>query len=78
MASKPIDPNDIEALQRQIAELQAQLSAAQQADTTIATQGGAAVQGGIRVGNGHFIGRDFIQTVRSCFKTHHASRFNSR
>ncbi len=96
MGSKPGEPADIEALQRQIAELQAQLAAAQQAavkgagaaaqgggdalgerrvkldgensativtGTTIATQGGGAVQGSVQVGNGHFIGRDFVQIV---------------
>jgi hypothetical protein len=69
MGSEPTDPNDIEALQRQIAELQAKLSAAQQAETggnntgtTIATHGGAAVQGSVEA-RGHFIGRDFVQYI---------------
>jgi formylglycine-generating enzyme required for sulfatase activity len=61
MEPKPIDPNDIGDLQRQLAELQAKLVAAQQAKS-ITTQGGAAVQGSVEVG-GHFIGRDFIQIV---------------
>jgi hypothetical protein len=43
MAPKLPDPNDAEALQRQIAELQARLAAAQQADVT---GSGAAAQGG--------------------------------
>ena len=78
MGFEPIDPNDIEALQRQLAELQAKLAAAQQAQAagergastgansgtqTIETQGGAAVQGAVQVRNGHFIGRDFVQFV---------------
>ncbi len=64
MSSESTDPNNIEALQRQITELQARLSTAQQsnANTSIATKGGAAVQGSVEAG-GHFIGRDFIQIV---------------
>ncbi len=31
--------------------------------TTIATQGGAVIEGAVEVHNGHFIGRDFIQTI---------------
>jgi len=31
--------------------------------TAIATQGGAVVEGSVRVRNGHFIGRDFIEVV---------------
>lgn len=41
--SKPTDPSDIEALQRQITELQAKLTAAQQANVS---GSGAAAQGG--------------------------------
>ena len=41
MSSEPTDPNDIDALQRQIAELQAKLSAVQQSS---ATDTGAARQ----------------------------------
>ena len=78
MGSEPTGPTDIDALQRQLAELQAKLAAAQEAqaagergmstgadiDTqTIATQGGAVVQGAVQVRNGHFIGRDFVQIV---------------
>jgi formylglycine-generating enzyme required for sulfatase activity len=77
MGSQPNDPNDVEALQRQIAELQAKLAAAQQATVTvegdnfasidaskkIETQGGAVIEGSVRVRNGHFIGRDFVQYV---------------
>jgi formylglycine-generating enzyme required for sulfatase activity len=43
MGSQPSDPSDIEALQRQIAELQARLSAAQEARVS---GSGAAAQGG--------------------------------
>jgi len=59
------DSNDIETLQRQMAELQAKLKAAQQAQNpteTVKTQGGAAVQGSVEAG-GHFIGRDFVQII---------------
>jgi len=68
MAMNPENSNDVEALQRQIAELQARLAMAQQtglssAGAQIATQGGAAVEGSVEVANGHFIGRDFVQTV---------------
>jgi formylglycine-generating enzyme required for sulfatase activity len=31
--------------------------------TTIETQGGAAIDGGVRTQGGHFIGRDFVQTI---------------
>lgn len=57
MEPLPLDPNDIEALKRRIAELEA----AQRAGV-IETQGGAVVDGPIDAG-GHFIGRDFIQHV---------------
>ncbi|MGZ8218754.1 hypothetical protein, partial [Methylomagnum sp.] len=50
---------DVAALQRQIEELQAQLAAAQRIDTG----GGAVVEGAVRTSGGHFIGRDFIQTI---------------
>ena len=59
------DSNDIETLQRQMAELQAKLEAAQQAQNpteTVKTQGGATVQGNVEAG-GHFIGRDFVQII---------------
>ena len=82
MGSEPTGPTDVEALQRQLAELQAKLAAAQEAQAvgepgvstgaksgtvntgmqTIATQGGAVVQGAIQAG-AHFIGRDFVQYV---------------
>ncbi len=80
MPTMPTEPTDIEALQRRIAELQAQLAAAKGkgsetvegssagpintgTGTTIATQGGAVIEGAVEVRNGHFIGRDFIQHV---------------
>ncbi|MGH2745443.1 MAG: NACHT domain-containing protein, partial [Thermoleophilaceae bacterium] len=78
MGSEPPGPTDIDALQRQLAELQAKLAAAQEAQAagecgvstgantgtqTIATHGGAIVQGAVQVRNGHFIGRDFVQIV---------------
>ena len=96
MESTPTDQTDIQAMQRQIAELQARLAAAQHANVdgsgaaaqgggvalgeasvqiagdntgpintggTIATQGGAVIEGAVAVRNGHFIGRDFIQTI---------------
>lgn len=59
-------PTDIDALQRQIAELQAQLAAAQQEKPigrAVSTQGGAFVEGAVEVRKGHFIGRDFIPTI---------------
>ena len=82
MGSEPPGPTDIEALQRQLDELQAKLAAARQAQAvgeqrvstganrgtvntgtqTIATQGGAVVQGAIQAG-GHVIGRDFVHYV---------------
>jgi hypothetical protein len=70
--SKPIDPNDIEALRRRIAELEAaqrtgvaERSARIGRDgtgTNIATQGGAVIASSVNAG-GHFIGRDFVQYV---------------
>ena len=96
MASTPTDPADNAALQRRIAELEAQLAAARQATvsgsgaaaqgggdalgersvqvegdnaapintgTTIATEGGAVIEGAVEVRNGHFIGRDLIQYI---------------
>jgi formylglycine-generating enzyme required for sulfatase activity len=60
------DPKDeIEALKRRIAELEA-LQAAQtdlEHPTRIKTDGGAAIGGGVRVANGHFIGRDYVASV---------------
>lgn len=70
MSNDASDSNDPEALKRQIAELQAQLaqaeaakpSAAPSADTPRTdTGGGANIGHGVRIGNGHFIGRDYIQ-----------------
>jgi hypothetical protein len=91
MDSVPFDPNDIEALRRRIAELEAGQQPGEggsgaatpggdvareergvtvdgdnvgpiNTGTTIATQGGAAIQGSVEAG-GNFIGRDFIQYV---------------
>ncbi len=70
MTSGPTIPgsaDDIVRLQRQIADLQAQLSARQQGDAgqaaqAIDTGGGAHVGGSVTAG-GHFIGRDFVQVV---------------
>ncbi|MBN8456211.1 NACHT domain-containing protein, partial [Accumulibacter sp.] len=70
MASEPTIPgndDDIVRLQRQIAELQAQLAARQQGDAghpapAIDTGGGAVVDGAVNA-SGHFIGRDFIQVI---------------
>jgi formylglycine-generating enzyme required for sulfatase activity len=67
---------DVEALQRQIAALQAQLAAVSPAPTisesadepSIVTDGGAAVQGSVEVFNGHFIGRDFVHVVNRITK----------
>jgi len=69
MASNPADPNSIEAMQRQIAELQAKLASVKQATLSspsaaahnIVTDGGAVVHGGIQTQGGDFIGRDFVQ-----------------
>lgn len=70
MANDGTESNDPEALKRQIAELQAKLaraeaakpSAAPSADTPRTdTGGGASIGHGVRVSNGHFIGRDYIQ-----------------
>ena len=72
MASKPIDPNDIEALRRRVAELAAAQPVqsndrdARTGTQSIKTNGGAAVQGSVQAG-GHFIGRDFIQIVTKEF-----------
>jgi hypothetical protein len=92
VVSEAFDPNDIEALRRRIAELEAaqqaslndsgaiaqgggdafgERGAGRQGDftrtldpgTSIATQGGAAIDGAVQVHNGHFIGRDFIEQV---------------
>ena len=71
MAKEHPKPNEIEALDRQIAELQAKRAAMrssaaapadERADRTITTEGGAVVDGSVIVG-GHFIGRDFVQYV---------------
>ncbi|MGH8490412.1 MAG: hypothetical protein ACREXS_16490 [Gammaproteobacteria bacterium] len=98
MDSTPINSNDIEALQRQITELQTKLMAAQQANVsgsgaaaqgggdalgersvkadgensgpintgtqTIATQGGAAVQGAVQAG-GHNVQDVSMQQILS-------------
>ena len=70
MASEPSIPgnaDDIVRLQRQIAELQAQLAARQQGDAdhpapAVDTGGGAVVAGALNAG-GNFIGRDFVQVI---------------
>ncbi len=65
-SAKPSDPgegDDTESaaeLQRQIADLQAKLARQQAA---VQTDGGAVVQGSVRLSNGHFIGRDSISIV---------------
>ena len=66
MSNDRIDPNDFDAIARRYAELQAQRAAA--SDEPIApaasrtnTSGGANIGHSVRVGNGHFIGRDYIQ-----------------
>lgn len=60
------DPKDeIEALKRRIAELEA-LQAAQvdpDQSTRIKTGGGAVVGNSVQVANGHFIGRDYVASV---------------
>ncbi len=79
MTSEPSAPTEVEALQRQIAELQAKLAAAQEhgdapgernveledpnTDTAVETQGGAFINGAVQVRDGHFIGRDFVQYI---------------
>ena len=59
MPSPASDPDDLDSLRRRVAELEAQLHPAK----TVATAGGAAVNGNVNAG-GHFIGRDFIQTIQ--------------
>ncbi|TXH69093.1 MAG: NACHT domain-containing protein [Lysobacteraceae bacterium] len=56
------DGDDPESLRRKIAELTAQLAQAE-ARPLIETEGGAVVGQGVRVSNGHFIGRDWIQHI---------------
>jgi len=63
MDQPTIDLNDIEALKRRIAELEAQQA------TTINTGGGAVVGQSVKVRGGHFIGRDFVQTVNNITHT---------
>lgn len=66
--SEFVDDNDNDspdALKRKIAALQAQLAAAEMQrlpaqSARIDTRGGAVVGNSVRVGNGHFIGRDYI------------------
>lgn len=69
----PSEPTNIEALHRQIAELQAQLATAEGAASAgvqnITTGGGAAVQGPVEVNGGHFIGRDFLQFITTIVKS---------
>ncbi len=48
MATEPTEPIEVEALQRQIAQLQAKLAAAQQANLT--GSGAVAQDGGVAVG----------------------------
>ena len=78
------DPDDESAvaIQRQIAELQAKLARKQAATaesaaspkprkaatTRVKTGGGAAVQGSVKLRNGHFIGRDSIHIVNQIVK----------
>ncbi len=62
MASETSPEQQLAALRRQMAALEAQI-AAQPAATTH-TAGGAAIQGGVKTQGGHFIGRDFIQHVQ--------------
>ena len=62
------DNNSPEALKRKIAALEARLAAVQRQslptqETHIATDGGAVIGNSVRVGNGHFIGRDYIASV---------------
>lgn len=68
--SEPTDKADVEALRRQIAELQAEVAAARQVRrkpanrvSKIDTSGGTAIQGGVKTYGGHFIGRDFVQVI---------------
>ncbi len=59
MDQSPIDLNDIEALERHLAALKAKQAGATRSDSG----GGAVVGKSVRVRGGHFIGRDFIQTL---------------
>ncbi len=67
------EPTNIDALQRQIAELQAQLATAEGTASArtqnITTGGGAAVQGPVEVFGGHFIGRDYLQFITHIVKS---------
>ena len=71
MDSAPGSPADIAALQRQLAELQAQLDAATRSRLAesaaglvdIDSHGGAVVGHSVSVANGHFIGRDYIANL---------------
>ena len=62
------DASALKAAQREIEELKAQLAAARgealpPAASNIHTSGGAVVGQSVQVGNGHFIGRDYIASV---------------
>jgi hypothetical protein len=68
--AEPIDIEaplrELEETKRREAELQTQLAAVQgkgNAAPNIDSGGGAVVEGAVRTAGGHFIGRDFIQTV---------------
>lgn len=65
----PLDPNDIDALLRRVAELkaaqQAQATGTEVAGTSVATQEGALILGSVTAG-GHVIGHDFIQIIVLC------------
>jgi hypothetical protein len=62
------DADALKAAQRKIEELEAQLAAVRgealpSAANTVHSGGGAVVAQGVQVGNGHFIGRDYIASI---------------